>query len=70
MTRFQHENSIEAENSVEYMGQLLLPILIALIFLAFTFSYYPFREKIQFDSDEGLKFDAVHAGRPRSSVVQ
>jgi len=35
-------------------GNLLLPILIALIFLAFTFSYYPFREKIQFDSDEGL----------------
>jgi len=31
-----------------------LPILIALIFLAFTFSYYPFREKIQFDTDEGL----------------
>lgn len=33
---------------------LLLPIAIALIFLVFTFSYYPFREKIQFDSDEGL----------------
>ena len=32
----------------------LLPIAIALIFLTFTFSYYPFREKIQFDSDEGL----------------
>jgi len=32
----------------------LLPIVVALIFLAFTFSYYPFREKIQFDSDEGL----------------
>jgi 4-amino-4-deoxy-L-arabinose transferase-like glycosyltransferase len=36
------------------LGNLLLPILIALIFVAFTFSYYPFREKIQFDSDEGL----------------
>lgn len=36
------------------MGNLLLPIVIALTFLAFTFSYYPFREKIQFDSDEGL----------------
>src|SRR5436189_5048198 len=36
------------------LGDLLLPIVIALIFLAFTFSYYPFREKIQFDSDEGL----------------
>jgi 4-amino-4-deoxy-L-arabinose transferase-like glycosyltransferase len=35
-------------------SRLLLPILIALIFLVFTFSYYPFREKIQFDSDEGL----------------
>jgi 4-amino-4-deoxy-L-arabinose transferase-like glycosyltransferase len=35
-------------------GNLLLPIVIALIFFAFTFSYYPFREKLQFDSDEGL----------------
>jgi 4-amino-4-deoxy-L-arabinose transferase-like glycosyltransferase len=35
-------------------GQLLLPILIALIFLAFTVSYYPFQEKLQFDTDEGL----------------
>ena len=35
-------------------GNLLLPILIALLFFAFTFSYYPFREKLQFDSDEGL----------------
>ena len=33
---------------------ILLPILIALIFLVFVFSYYPFREKLQFDSDEGL----------------
>ncbi|MBK9924194.1 MAG: glycosyltransferase family 39 protein [Anaerolineales bacterium] len=32
----------------------LLPIFIALIFFAFTFSYYPFREKLQFDTDEGL----------------
>ena len=31
-----------------------LPILIALVFLAFTFSYYPFRQKIQYDTDEGL----------------
>ena len=38
----------------ETWGDYLLPILIALIFLAFTFSYYPFREKLQFDSDEGL----------------
>jgi 4-amino-4-deoxy-L-arabinose transferase-like glycosyltransferase len=35
-------------------GNLLLPVLLALIFFAFTFSYYPFREKLQFDSDEGL----------------
>lgn len=32
----------------------MLPILIAVIFLAFTFSYFPFREKLQFDTDEGL----------------
>lgn len=36
------------------LGDLLLPIVIALVFLVFTFSYYPFRERIQFDSDEGL----------------
>jgi 4-amino-4-deoxy-L-arabinose transferase-like glycosyltransferase len=35
-------------------GDLLLPILLALLFFAFTFAYYPFREKLQFDSDEGL----------------
>ncbi len=35
-------------------SKFLLPIVIALTFLAFTFSYYPFREKVQFDSDEGL----------------
>ena len=35
-------------------GSVLLPILIASIFLAFTFSYFPFREKLQFDTDEGL----------------
>lgn len=34
--------------------QLFLPVLIALIFFAFTFSYFPFREKLQFDTDEGL----------------
>lgn len=36
------------------LGDLLLPIVAALVFFAFTFSYYPFREKIQFDTDEGL----------------
>ena len=35
-------------------GDFLLPIFLALVFFAFTFSYYPFREKLQFDSDEGL----------------
>jgi len=35
-------------------GNLFVPIAVALIFLAFTFSYFPFREKLQFDSDEGL----------------
>jgi len=36
------------------IGSLLFSIVLALIFLAFTFSYYPFRQKIQFDGDEGL----------------
>src|SRR5690242_21956617 len=35
-------------------GNILLPILVALLFFAFTFSYYPFREKLQYDTDEGL----------------
>jgi len=35
-------------------GYFLLPVLIALIFLIFTFAYYPFQEKLQFDTDEGL----------------
>jgi 4-amino-4-deoxy-L-arabinose transferase-like glycosyltransferase len=35
-------------------ANILLPIAVALIFLAFIFSYYPFREKLQFDTDEGL----------------
>jgi 4-amino-4-deoxy-L-arabinose transferase-like glycosyltransferase len=33
---------------------LFFPVFLALIFFAFVFSYYPFREKLQFDSDEGL----------------
>ena len=36
------------------IAPLLLPVLIALIFFAFTFLYFPFREKLQFDTDEGL----------------
>ncbi len=35
-------------------GHILLPILIALVFLVFTFAFYPFQEKLQFDTDEGL----------------
>jgi 4-amino-4-deoxy-L-arabinose transferase-like glycosyltransferase len=35
-------------------SNMILPILIALIFFAFTFAYYPFQEKLQFDTDEGL----------------
>ena len=36
------------------MANILLPIAITLVFLAIVFSYYPFREKLQFDTDEGL----------------
>jgi 4-amino-4-deoxy-L-arabinose transferase-like glycosyltransferase len=35
-------------------SDVLLPILIAMVFFAFTFSFYPFREKLQYDTDEGL----------------
>src|SRR5690349_13759246 len=54
------------------LGNFLLPIVIALIFLAFTFSYYPFRERIQFDSDEGLNLMRsmlVALGHPLYSEV-
>src|SRR6266540_6311231 len=54
------------------LGDLLLPIVIALIFLAFTFSYYPFREKLQYDSDEGLNLMRsmlVALGHPLYSEV-
>ncbi len=53
-------------------GHILLPILIALIFLVFTFSYYPFREKLQFDTDEGLNLMRsmlVTLGHPLYSEV-
>jgi 4-amino-4-deoxy-L-arabinose transferase-like glycosyltransferase len=36
------------------LGDLLLPVLVALLFFAIIFLYHPFREKIQFDTDEGL----------------
>ena len=54
------------------VGSFLLPILLALIFLAFTFAYYPFREKLQFDSDEGLNLMRsmlVTLGHPLYSEV-
>lgn len=54
MTAFSMKTQSKKKIPWSTWGNFLLPILIALIFLAFTFSYYPFREKIQFDSDEGL----------------
>jgi hypothetical protein len=36
------------------IGGFLIPLAAALIFLFITFSYYPFREKFQFNTDEGL----------------
>ena len=54
------------------LGNLFLPVVIALIFLAFTFSYYPFREKLQFDTDEGLNLMRsmlVTLGHPLYSAV-
>lgn len=35
-------------------GRLVFPACIALLFFIFVFAYYPFRQKIQFDGDEGL----------------
>ena len=53
-------------------GNIVLPILLALIFLLFTFSYYPFREKLQYDTDEGLNLMRsmlVELGHPLYSEV-
>ncbi len=53
-------------------ADLVLPIVIALLFFAFVFSYYPFREKLQFDSDEGLNLMRsmlVTLGHPLYSEV-
>jgi 4-amino-4-deoxy-L-arabinose transferase-like glycosyltransferase len=36
------------------LGIILLPVILSLIFLVFTYLYYPFRIKLQFDTDEGL----------------
>jgi len=49
------------------LGNRLLPVVIALIFLAFTYFYYPFQEKLQFDTDEGLNLmrsSLVSLGHP------
>jgi len=49
-----------------------LPAVVALLFFAFIFSYYPFREKLQFDSDEGLNLMRsmlVTLGHPLYSEV-
>src|SRR5512139_1027109 len=56
----------------ETVTDILLPIIIALLFFAFVFSYYPFREKLQFDSDEGLNLMRsmlVTLGHPLYSEV-
>jgi 4-amino-4-deoxy-L-arabinose transferase-like glycosyltransferase len=53
-------------------GNLFLPIVIALIFFALTFYYFPFREKLQFDGDEGLNLMRsmlVTLGHPLYSQV-
>jgi len=54
MTAFSMKTQSQKKIPWSTWGNLLLPILIALIFLAITFFYYPFRERIQFDTDEGL----------------
>src|SRR5512139_4095025 len=56
----------------ETVTDILLPIIIALVFLVFVFSYYPFREKLQFDTDEGLNLMRsmlVTLGHPLYSEV-
>src|SRR5512147_833520 len=53
-------------------GSIILPILLALLFLVFTFSFYPFREKLQYDTDEGLNLMRsmlVEMGHPLYSEV-
>src|SRR6187549_2881829 len=54
------------------VGNIALPVLLALLFLLFTFSYYPFREKLQYDTDEGLNLMRsmlVELGHPLYSEV-
>ena len=49
------------------LGNLLLPVMLAVIFLTFTYAYYPFQEKLQFDTDEGLNLmrsSLVSLGHP------
>lgn len=38
----------------ESVVNFLIPLVVSIVFLLFVFSYYPFREKLQFDTDEGL----------------
>ena len=62
----------QSTNKNRWGTLLLLPIVLALIFLAFTFSYYPFREKLQYDADEGLNLMRsmlVTLGHPLYSEV-
>lgn len=66
------KNQSTRQTSSNDLGTFLFPILVAFLFLAFTFSYYPFREKLQFDSDEGLNLMRsmlVEQGYPLYSEV-
>src|SRR5215510_11760098 len=55
-TRIPLNMKIQSMNKVwgKTLSSAALPIMIALIFFVFTYAYYPFREKLQFDTDEGL----------------
>jgi len=48
--KFQPADKAQWNNTRSFF----FPVLIASIFFVFTFSYFPFREKLQFDTDEGL----------------
>jgi 4-amino-4-deoxy-L-arabinose transferase-like glycosyltransferase len=66
------ERQSTKSSSWKNLGQYWLPILISLIFLVFTFAYYPFQEKLQFDTDEGLNLMRsmlVTLGHPLYSAV-
>jgi 4-amino-4-deoxy-L-arabinose transferase-like glycosyltransferase len=66
------ENQSTKNSWRKQFGRFWLPVLIALIFLIFTFAYYPFQEKLQFDTDEGLNLMRsmlVTLGHPLYSEV-